>query len=93
MRCVMVCVFHQGVYLGLFVGVVMVVGMIGGNPQIQVEFQAVRVVVGVSGCWVRGSCSEVVCGHESSVLHHNVVCSWCGVVNRLADISLVPPGF
>ena len=71
----------------------MVVGMIGGNPQIQVEFQTVRVVVGVSGCWVRGSSSEVVLGHEFSVLHHNGVCSWCDVVGRLADISLMPLGF
>ena len=93
MWCVMVFVFHRGVNLGLLVGVVMVVGMIGGNPQIQVVFQTVRVVVGVSGCWVRGSCSEVVCGHESSVLHRNGACSWCDVVSRLADISLVPLGF
>ena len=47
----------------------------------------------VRECAMGGSSSGVVCGCESSVLHRNVVCSWCGVVNRLADISLVPPGF
>ena len=50
MWCVMVFVSRQGSNLGLHAGVVMVVGMIGGNPQIQVEFQTVRMVVGASGC-------------------------------------------
>ena len=93
MWCVVVFVFRQGVTLGLLVGVVMVVGMIGGNPQIQVEFQTVKAVVGVSGCWVRGSSPGVVLGHEPSVLHRNGVCSWCGVVGGLADISLGSLGF
>ena len=93
MWCVVVFVFRQGVNLGLLVGVVMVVGMIGGNPQIQVVFQTVRVVVGASGCWVRGSSPGFVQVYESSVLHRNGACSWCDVVSRLADISLVPLGF
>ena len=93
MWCVMVLVSRQGVNRGRFVGGVMVVGMVRSNPHIHVEFQEVGVVVGILGCWVRGASSGVVCGRESSVLHRNVVCSWCGVVNRLADISLVPPGF
>ncbi len=48
----MAFVSRRGVNLGLFVGVVMVVGMIGASPQIQVEFQTVRVVVGLRdvGC-------------------------------------------
>ena len=89
----MVFFSRRGVDLGLPVGGVMVVGMVRSNPHIHVEFQEVRVVVGILRCWVRGASSGVVCGRESSVLHRNVVCSWCGVVNRLADISLVPPGF
>ncbi len=71
----------------------MVVGMVRSNPQIHIEFQDVGVVVGILGCEVWGSSPGFVQVYESSVLHRNGVCSWCDVVSRLVDISLVPLGF